>query len=551
MEDFIHNLLTQRGIVTEEDRDRFFNPNYERDLHDPFLLKDMDAAVVRIVAAIENKEKIAIYSDFDADGIPAGVLLAEFLQKVGHTNFVNYIPHRHTQGYGFHTTAVTELCTQNVSLIITADVGIADVETVAYAADRGVDVIITDHHLPKEQLPKAIAIVNPQRKDCVYPNKHLCGSGVAFKLVQALLTHSRKEKRVWVDAITEGWEKWLLDLVAIATVGDMVELTGENRALVHFGILVLRKSKRPGIAALCKKLRLAKPFLTEDDIGFSIAPRINASSRMGSPETAFRLLATHHEQEAVSMAKELESLNNKRKGGVASIVRTLKERFDDHEANVLVAGNPHWNPALLGLAANSLVDTYGKTVCLWGREGTGSIKGSCRGNGDVGVVDLFTHMGEVLTQFGGHAHAGGFSVSGDNIYDIEKAFEDAYVQMPKTNMTQSVSPDAALPHDALEHTHRAIARMAPFGVGNPKPLFVYENAHVTSLRQFGKEGLHLEMQLRSGSLKEQIRAISFFKHPDSFTEKVTEGNQVNVIGTLELSRFMGRVQFELRVVDVV
>jgi len=552
MDALIDELLRQRGITTEEEKKEFFNPDYEMHVGDPLQMVDMDKAVQRILKAIDKKEHIAIYSDFDADGIPGGALLHDVFSKIGHKRFTNYIPHRDTEGYGFHTDAVKTLKKKGVTLIITVDVGIADVETAKYAKKNKVDLIVTDHHLPGDKLPPAVAVVNPQRGDETYPFKHFCGTGVAFKLTQALLIEARKKKKKWVQDIPEGWEKWLLDLVAIATVADMMPLVAENRALVHFGLLVLRKSKRPGIGALCRKLGLKQQYLTEGDIGFSIGPRINAASRMGNPETAFKLLVTKDDGEATDAARELESLNNKRKGQVASIVRELNKRFEDDGAGeVLVAGNPNWNPALLGLAANSIVDTYGKTVCLWGREGTGNLKGSCRGDGTVNIFEMFTQAKETLTQFGGHAHAGGFSLDGEHVHTLGESLNDAYKKVANGLEKETPKADAELSYKNLETTHKTLLSFAPFGIENTKPVFICNDVKVTSLRQFGKEENHLEMHLSEDGVARSVRAIAFFKSPESFSAVPQENKEANVLCTLELSRFAGRVNLELRIVDIV
>ncbi len=555
MQTLIDTLLRKRGIKTKKEREIFFNPDYERDVLDPFGLVDMEKAVERIISAIDNDEKIAIYSDFDADGIPAGVILHDFFKKIEYENFVNYIPHRDTQGYGFHTEAIDELKTKGVSVIITVDVGIADISTCDYAKENDIDVIITDHHLTKDTLPDAVAVINPQRKDDTYENKNICGAGVAFKVVQALVIQARRDKKEWIANVVDGWEKWLLDLVAIATISDMVSLTGENRALVHFGLMVLRKSKRPGIDALCKQMRLQKEYLTEDDIGFAIAPRINASSRMGSPETAFNMLSEKDASRATDAAKQLESLNRKRKASVASIVRALKKRFSDDpqtaERSVLVAGDTQYNTALLGLAASSISDKYKKTVCIWGREGTGDLKGSCRSAGGVHIVDLFKGAEYALEKYGGHKYAGGFSVKKEYIHTIADEFNKA-VQLLKTDKAEgdSVVADAQIPQVPIERTYSEINKMAPFGMGNAKPIFVYKNAPIASIKTFGTDDSHLEVSIKQNGALPQMRAIAFFKGLDSFDKQARENSSVDIVGTLEKSRFLGRVRYEIRILDI-
>ena len=544
------DLLAMRDITDEQNATAFLQPDFERDTRDPFLLSDMDKAVARTRKAIKENECIGVYTDFDADGIPAGALLHDLFTKIGHENFINYIPHRDSEGYGLHKSAIEKLKEEGVTLLLTADVGIADIESVAYANELGVDVIVTDHHIPGEVVPEAAAIVNPHCGE--YPFVELCGTGVAFKFAQALLFEGRVQNDPWVEGVPEGWEKWLLDLVAIATVADMMALVDENRALVHYGLIVLRKSRRPGVAALCKKLSLPQSKITEDDIGFSIAPRINAASRMDSPEKAFELLTTSDPGRAADIAAELESLNNKRKAHVASIVRDLKKRFEENnEAAVLVAGNPKWNPALLGLAANSLVDVYGKTVCVWGREGTGSIKGSCRGAGDVNVVELFHSISDVLTQYGGHEHAGGFSTTHEGVHSLSESFNEGFKKVQKPGEDEVVFADAELTTLPLSQTYRTISEFAPFGIENPKPLFLCKNIEVQGVRQFGRDDAHVEVLLAREGVQEEIRAIAFFKSPDSFTAPLQENTKATLVCTLEQSHFAGRTRLELRIVDSV
>jgi single-stranded-DNA-specific exonuclease len=552
--ELVQDLLFSRGITTREAAEAFLNPDYDAHTHDPFLLRDMDKAVRRIIKAIDAGETVALYSDFDADGIPAGVLLHDLFKKVGHTHVINYIPHRNEEGFGFHKNAVGTLARKGVTLIITVDVGVTDVDAVTHARSLGVDVIITDHHIPNGTLPDAVAVVNPMQKKEKYPFKELCGTGVAYKLAQAVLQKGRSLNKEWVKDVPEGWEKWLLDLVAIATVADMVPLTGENRVFVFYGLKVLRKSRRPGIQALCRKLRLTQSTITEDDIGFSIAPRINAASRMDTPEVAFTLLATQSDEDAVASADTLDRINNQRKAHVASLVRELKKRFHDanEDSPVLVAGNPNWNPALLGLAANSLVDVYHKPVCLWGREGTGVIKGSCRGDGSINIVELFEATDDTLIQYGGHAHAGGFSVKHDAVHTLAEAFKKAHALIQaKDKALFNHRVDALLQTHTLTTALRTLTPLAPFGIGNPKPLFLFSDIEFDAVRTFGKNNAHIEVQIRTNGQTDYIRALSFFASAESFTRTPKVRGRGNMLGTVEHSRFNGMSRVEVRIVDIV
>lgn len=549
--DIVQLLLRKRGITTDDEAESFLNPSYELHTHDPFLMKGMEVAVERILMAMQAGEQIAVYSDFDADGIPGGVILHDFFQKVGYENFTNYIPHRDREGYGFHAAAVETLAQQGVGLIVTVDVGITAVETAQYARELGVDVIITDHHEPLETVPDALAVLNPKQKECAYPFDGLCGAGVAYKLVQALL------QRGSFPDVPEGWEKWLLDLVAIATVADMVPLTGENRALVHWGLHVLRKSHRPGVVALCRKLRLSQSLLTEDDIGFSFGPRINAASRMGHPDDAFNLLRTSDPAEAEALVTQLESLNNKRKGAVASIVKQAKKKFEhllDEKGTlpqVLVTGDPTWSPALAGLAANSLVEHFGRTVCLWGREGTGILKGSCRTDGSVSAVALFAAAGDALLTYGGHHGAGGFAVSDTAIHTLGERFNSAYEEVHTDGTKEPPVADATLALSRInDQLHREFTLLAPFGVGNPKPVFTIRGAQVVAVRMFGKEQNHIEVMVGDETTT-QRKATKFFATPRTFSREPTTGATVELLASLEESSFGGRRSLELRIVDIV
>ena len=413
----IQKILYYRGVDTPLKFQDFTNLDYEA-LHDPFLLPDMERAVERILEAVSSGEKIVVYSDYDADGIPGGVMLRDFFEKIGHKDIHNYIPHRHDEGYGVNVAAIEEFKRDGVKLIITVDCGISDFESVEAANHSGIDVIVTDHHESNGRIPNALAVINPKRDDSIYPDRNLCGSAVAFKLIQAILRKSR-------FGMKEGQEKWFLDLVGIATLSDMVPLTGENRILGYYGLQVLRKSRRPGLSKFWSKLSIRQSLLTEDDITFTLAPRINAASRMGEPQDAFRLLATKDLSEADIVSTHLNKINDERKGVVASVVKEIKKNLRERElagalGSVIVAGNPLWKPSLLGLAANSIVEEFHRPVFLWGRNGDDSIKGSCRSDGSTDMVALMRGAGESFAQFGGHKMAGGFSVSHESVLFSEE-----------------------------------------------------------------------------------------------------------------------------------
>ena len=540
----IAQLLFNKGIRTEKEANDFLNPDFINHLHDPFLLPDMEKAVKRILKAIKNNERIGIWSDYDADGIPGGALLHDFFKLIGFDNFINYIPDRHIEGYGLNNDGMEELAKDGVKLLITVDCGTKDHKEIGHAEKLGMEVIITDHHEQSDGLPKALAVVNPKRSDSKYPEKILCGSGVIWKLIEAIL----KTKR---DLLKEGQEKWLLDLVGIATLSDMVPLVGENRALAYFGLSVLRKSRRLGLQKFFSTLRINKNNINEDDIAFMITPRINAASRMGHPRDAFKLLIATDEVEADAFIKHLDNINNERKGMVASIVKEakkrVKEKFENEgEKPVIVLGNPDWRPALLGLAAGSIAEEYNRPVFLWGRENGEFIKGSCRSDGTTDLFALMERTKDYFIEFGGHKLSGGFSVNHEKIHTLEDALVEASTHIVNNDLETLIDAELFL-KDISENSVSKILRLAPFGVGNEKPLFIFRDILPEKINRFGRAKEHLSINLRDGS--HAIRAISFFASPDQFGDCLKEGIKTNLVANIEKSFYNGSCEIRLRIVD--
>jgi len=527
-DDFIAHLLYHRGIKTKEDAKVFLHPDYVRDLHDPFLMLGMDVAVERILKAVAEQEKIIIWSDYDTDGIPGGVLLHDLMEKIG-ANFENYIPHRHDEGYGLNIPGIEKLAEVGAQLLITVDSGITDVAQVKRANELGLDVIVSDHHLPQEELPPALVILNPKLEGQTYPFKELCGCGVAFKLAQAILAKGDFD-------VTEGWEKWLLDMVGIATVSDMVPLTGENRALAYFGLMVLRKSPRPGLRQLLRKIRVNQRTITEDDIGFMIGPRINAASRMGEPMQAFKMLTTKDEAEGAQLAAELERINSKRKTSVATITKEVKKKMTARESmpSVIVMGNPNWRPALVGLVANSVAEEYERPVFIWGKDGTGIIKGSCRTGSDVNLVELMVRSTDVFLGFGGHAAAGGFSVHEEAIYTIEEKLSDAFETLPSETIEKDTSAELEMTLSVVDGALLyKLSELAPFGMENEKPKFLFRDVVPNDVVWFGKGKEHMKAVFGN------LEAVAFFAKRDlgADAKKMKVGEPVSILASIENDSF--------------
>lgn len=609
-------LLKKRGIPDEE-IEVFLNPSYEKHIGDPFGIHGVPAAVDRILLAIKNNEKICVYSDYDCDGIPGGVLLRTFFDDIGYPVEI-YVPHRHNEGYGVHIHAVDALKEKRVTLIITVDLAITNIEEIAYAKSVGVDFIVTDHHLPitretadptspeasrgTQVVPDAVAVINSKQDVCTYDDDMLCGCAVAWKLSCAILASLRDEAKIAHDNLPDenvkdkgesdsepshkpvtsnyrlgsfetvlntvsklpvGFEKWMLDLVGISTIADMVPLVKENRALAHYGLKVLRKTKRPGLLHIFNEQRMKLENLTEEDIAFTVAPRINAAGRMGAPIQAHHMLYERDRERAEQYARDLELLNTERKAGVKDIVSTLAFDHSAYKNDVVVVGDVSWGPGILGLIAQNIIDETGKPTFVWGmggdnREETSDngqmqvAKGSCRSRGDVHVVELMARCREmfpgVMIASGGHEQAGGFSCDLERIDELSHALNEAYKHVTLRELgSQDVVADAELSMDDIhEVTYKAIAPLAPFGEGNPKPIFMFTNVTPLATKRFGKKNEHFEV-IYPTSKGGRIKAIQFFVKGDT-EEKAAKPH--TLLAHLEKSFFAGKTELRLRIVEV-
>jgi single-stranded-DNA-specific exonuclease len=595
-ETFLDQLLYSRGIVNESEKIAFLSPDYDLHTHDPFMLKDMQKVVDRIVEAVENKEKILIYSDFDADGIPGGVVFHDFFKKISYENFENFIPDRHIDGFGVHAHLLKKKYDESVAngspikLVVTIDCGITDVAAGVCAKELGFDLVITDHHTPADVLPDVFAIINPKQPGCEYPEKMLCGAGVIFKVVQALCTVEK-------FAITKGWEKWLLDIVGLATLSDMVPLLGENRVFAYFGMTVMRKTKRLGLIRLFKTLRMDMQYLSEEDITFMVTPRINAASRMADPMDAFILLSTTDEAQADEVVKHLNTVNDNRKVIVAHLVKSIKKEIEKRalqDKPIIVLGNPDWKHPLLGLAATHVVREYGKPTYLWGRveeEGSTVIKGSCRAPDGMDAVSIMRAVPEgYFMNVGGHAAAGGFSISEKDIHRFEEVLikADEYLKAVVKSASQAnsngVDSDETgaqvggeLMVDKVLNTNEVgsrlwnqIEKVAPYGEANQKPLFMLKSVTVLDVKLFGKTKEHLEITIvnKSENIKatrenrdpidafsfqsdKPVKAIQFFSAGnEELMAKIKQGEELSLVAHMEKSMFKRYPEYRLRIVDI-
>lgn len=567
-DELLEILLKNRGIK-KEDWESFLNPSYEDHLNDPFLLKGMETAVVRFFEAISNKEKIMIYSDYDADGIPAAVILHDFLKKINYENFSVYIPHRHDEGYGLHADAIEEFVKDKANLLITLDLGITANDEIAQAKVGGIDTIVIDHHLPQESLPSAYAIIDPKveldenlnRNQNKIPtsteNKNssamLCGAGLAYKFIQATIS---KYGEYW--DIKDGWEKWLLDMAGVATIADQVPLLEENRTLAYYGLKVLKKTKREGLKELFIKSGVSISNITEEDISFTLAPRINVASRMANPMLAFDLLSTDDSVKAKTLAGLLDKINTDRKYTVAQIMKEVKSVLNKRLENedfinqpFIVIGNPKWHVGVLGLIASKITEEYKKTVFVWGGE-EDMIRGSCRSYGEINLVEIMSRLPEgALSLFGGHKGAGGFSADREEIVLLEERLKPIFEGVGDIKDQDDFIIDAKISIDDInEDNYKVIEKMAPFGMGNPKPIFMLENIEIFEVKEFGKEKNHLELSFKNSKGK-TIKAISFFKTRNDYEGiELASGNKICLIANFEKNNFAGREELRMRIVDI-
>ena len=481
----IAGILWHRGIRTKEEADAFLYPEQQPFL-DPFLMRDMDKAVSRIEGAIEGHERIVVYGDYDVDGISAVSVLLHNLRKLG-ANADFYIPDRMTEGYGLNRKAL-ETIASGASLLVSVDCGIASVADVA-AMQGKLDMIITDHHLPGSELPPALAVLNPHRTDCPYPDKELCGAGVAFKLCQALW--QRMEGKAFAGD---------LELVALGTVADLVPLRGENRRIVKEGLARMTETSFVGLSALIEIAGLKGKPINAGHVGFMLAPRLNAAGRIGTARKGVSLLLATEEKEAQALALELDLLNAERQSLEQEILERAEAQLAGQNPScmpALVVAGADWNPGVIGIVASRLVDRYYKpTIVLSIQEG-GVCKGSCRSIKGLHMYEALDACRDHLIQFGGHEMAAGLSLKESELAAFRRAFQDyAAAHLSEADYIPKVAVEGELPPEEVTLGFvEELSRVEPYGMGNPKPLFGCRGAAIHAPAAIGKEGAHLRFQL--------------------------------------------------------
>jgi len=542
----ILTLLIQRGIKNKDEIKKFISPNYEKDINNPFLFKEMEKAMDRLKVAKEKNEKVVVFGDYDADGITSALILKIALEEVGFEVRV-HIPNKESEGYGLNDNAIRKIAKDGFTLVITTDCGIANKDEVAGADKIGIDVIITDHHHIPPEIPLAVAIINPKVTDCGYPQDNLAGVGVAFKFAQAIFETFIPEKKEKI--------KWLLDLVAIGTVADMVPLIGENRTLVKFGLIVLSKTKRVGLQEMFKVGRILideNNFPDAQKISFQIAPRINAASRMTHAQRAFDLLAEDSRVLARDLALDLEDQNSRRQKETTQIVseadKIAKNFFKDK--NFIFIANKNFPVGTLGLVAGKLAEKLKRPVAILKKEATES-KGSFRSIPRINIIETIEKCSELLVKYGGHAQAAGITIKNEN---LEKFYEKMKLIIDSELDGQDLSPEIGIDlelfaADINNELVEDLKKMEPFGQGNVKPVFLMKNLIIQELKWVGNGEKHLKLFLHPSEGGPKIfEAIGFNLSNRFKTLKI--GDEINLLFNLEQDEWNGSKKIQMKIVDI-
>ena len=507
-------ILTARGLTTQAARQAFLQPDYTAVKHDPFLLPDMEKAVVRLKQARQHGEKIVIYGDYDIDGLSATALLLDAFGKFGFEDVDAFIPNRFVEGYGMTMGAVDKVRDMGADLIVTVDTGSLCHAEIAYATSLGIDTVVTDHHNVAETPPPSIAAVNPKFSGHTYPFRDLCGAGVAFKLVQALQTE--------LDGLPDGYEKWLLDLVALGTVCDIVTLSDENRANVYWGLEVLKKQQRPGLKALMAVAGIEPGQVNARHLGFGLGPRMNAAGRLETAQHALDMLTARDGLAALEASEKLEELNTKRRGIQDAIFEEACVQAEElANDRVLVVSSDGWNHGVIGIVASKLVEKYKKPVFIIGERGE-EATGSARSFGDFSAADAVRAADDIIIKGGGHGAAAGVTLATEKIGDFRRRVNEFYDSLQLTNQERYLLPRADVEIDDFseigEELVENLAKMEPFGNGNPEPVLKITRASVLSMRRMGADGQHVKLALRDKNGKVlQMLAFNaseeFFRDP--------------------------------------
>jgi single-stranded-DNA-specific exonuclease len=539
VDSIIAKLLLQRGIETYDAAKIFFRPNIN-DLHDPYLMKDMDKAVERIETAISKNENILIYGDYDVDGTTAVSLVYSYLSSF-YPNVATYIPDRYDEGYGVSYQGIDFAHDNDFSLIIALDCGIKAVDKVQYALDKKVDFIICDHHRPGKELPKAVAVLDPKREDCLYPYDELCGCGIGFKLIQALA----KNQHHSMDDLLP-----YLDLVATAIAADIVPMTGENRILAYYGLIVLNKAPRPGIRAL---IQYSKKELTISDVVFGIAPRINAAGRIKHGQYAVEILTETNLESAIELAKEIEQNNIDRKELDKTIthegLRQIEENDEQQKFSTVVYSET-WHKGVIGIVASRLIETHYRPTLVFTMNGD-KLAASARSVKGYDVYNALEKCSEFVEQFGGHKYAAGLTLKPENYDGFKAKFEEVVREsMPEELRTPEVVINAEIElSEITPKFFRILKQFAPFGPSNMRPVFMTNGLRDNGYgKQVGEDKSHLKLNIISGADKKTYNAIGFGLGDK--LDSIQRNASFDAVFNIEENHWNGNTSLQLQLKDI-
>jgi len=543
-ENVVDQLLYNRGVIKyetdEEEKEKFLSPDFDHGLHDPYLMKDMEKAVSRIKQAINDGEKIGVFADYDADGIPGAAIFYRALTKLGSVPEV-YIPSR-VEGYGLSKKGLDYFKSKKCSLVVTIDLGIRSFAEADYAKEIGLDLIITDHHLPDDKLPKSLYVINPKQKGDKYPDRDLCGCAVAFKLIQGL-------GKVFPKKIDEKFLKWNLDLVAISTISDVVPLSNENRVLALYGLKVMRKTRNLGLGELIKIAGINAEEIGAYHVGFQIGPRINAPGRMDKATKSFELLTTEDEKEAREIAKSINAENESRQKAMdrveAEAIAQVEEKHLDKNKIIVAVGD--WPKGVIGPTASRLVEKFARPVILLA-EDKDILVGSARSVSGVNIVDIFSEMRDVFEKFGGHSGAAGLSIKSSNLKKFEKEIQKiADKKIKDSDLAKKIKIDAEVNFSKLtKKLYEELLRFEPFGMGNPRPTFMVGGVNFENIRFVGKDQNHFQAKAVNGD--NRIKLIHFyFPYEKSM---ISEDQKYDLAFNLNLDEWNGNSELCLHIVDI-
>jgi len=532
-------ILAARGLDAES-KAAFLIPEYSTS-YDPFLLPDMDKAVERILVAKKRQDKIAIYGDYDIDGLTASTLLLDALNSFGFKHVEVFIPNRFQEGYGLSIEAIEKIAKAGAKLIITVDSGSDSEKEINKANDLKMDVIVTDHHSTGISNSSALAFINPKRQDNKYPFRDLAAVGVAFKLVQALQTR--------MEGLPVGQEKWLLDLVALGTVCDIVSLVDENRTNVYFGLKVLSKTKRPGLKAVMAIAGIDPKNLNARSIGFGIGPRMNAAGRLETAQHALDMLTAIDPMLALEKAQYLDTLNKSRRAEQDKIFKQAIVQVEDYDQQpVLVVSDKSWNHGIVGIVATKLLEKYKKPSFVF-QELDNESKGSARSYGDFSLVDVINSVKDIITKGGGHNLAAGVTLPTQNIAKFRKQVNDFYAKQGLVNQQSLLLPCADADAELSEVTEELvdlIAQLEPFGIGNPQPIIKTNNLSVLDIKRMGADSQHVKLNLQDSNGKSM--QFLAFNAPDSFFVEL--GSQLSIWYHIDINEWRGRRSVEGQILHI-